>query len=250
MNLIERVQGKICRILDKRYLKTVLKVQVRGGVKRCGNDYGGFDVVPEIFDEYKNGRIPVVYSFGIGEDLSFSEAIHKNWNCEIFAFDPTPKSIEYVEKSEIYKSNRFHFYKWGISDKDEMGLFHLPKNEKYVSGSILNHSGLKKETIDVELKRVSTIMKLLGHKEIALLKMDIEGAEFSVVSDILESDIPFWELCIEIHNRFFQNGNALLEEMLHKLNHKGYYIASISENFQEITFIKKQFKEKIQASYL
>ncbi len=81
-------------------------------------------------------------------------------------------------------------------------------------------------------------MELLGHKEIDLLKMDIEGTEFSVIPHILKSGIPFQELCVEVHNRFFENGNQLLKDMVQKLNDKGFYIASISDSYEEITFIK------------
>lgn len=55
----------------------------------------------------------IVYSLGIGEDLSFSEKIIADTNCSIFAFDPTPKSIKYVKESEIYKNPRFKFYTCG-----------------------------------------------------------------------------------------------------------------------------------------
>lgn len=38
---------------------------------KCGSEYGGFSVA----DIFKNDESPIVYSFGIGEDLSFSEAV-------------------------------------------------------------------------------------------------------------------------------------------------------------------------------
>ncbi len=46
-------------------------------------------------------------------------------------------------------------------------------------------------------------MKKLGHKQIDLLKMDIEGSEFMALPDILNSKIIFDQLCIETHPRIF-----------------------------------------------
>lgn len=45
----------------------------------CGNSYSGFMVA---LDELNNES--VVYSFGIGEGLFFSEDIMDNVNCSIF----------------------------------------------------------------------------------------------------------------------------------------------------------------------
>ncbi len=56
---------------------------------RMGNSYGGFEVAAGKLD--KEGVI--VYSFGIGEDLSFSDDIIKRFDARVYAYDPTPKSI-------------------------------------------------------------------------------------------------------------------------------------------------------------
>ena len=76
--------------------RKMLKIQNRGiRTVRLGNKYGGFNVVDSMFLEL-NRKI-VVYSFGIGEDLSFSEGVLSTFPAEVWAFDPTPKSIKYVE---------------------------------------------------------------------------------------------------------------------------------------------------------
>lgn len=88
------------------------------------------------------------------------------------------------------------------------------KNENYVSGSILQHDGVKEETIEVEFKSLKSIMKQLGHRHIDILKMDIEGAEFQVIKNILSDGIQFYELCVEFHDRMFKNGIKMLSETL------------------------------------
>lgn len=209
-------------------------------------------------DVINSERSLIIYSFGIGEDLSFSQDLLKKWKCDIYAFDPTPKAIQYVRQSRLNQLDNFHFYEWGISDKDGTGQFHLPKEELYVpetlvgcsnveeiSGSVIPHNGVQYEAIDVELKTLKTIMNLLDHHQIDLLKMDIEGAEFSVIDEILDSGVFFRQLCLEIHNRFFRNGYALLGKMIKRLNKSGYYIASVAPDFLEVTFIYKDWRKGI-----
>ena len=218
---------KITRLMKRAYLTSILRVQCSGeNIIKCGNDYGGFLVATDILDKINKKRNLIVYSFGIGEDLSFSKDVLKRWNCDIYAFDPTPKAVQYVKQSNLVKSEGFHFYEWGISDQNGTGKFHLPKEEIYVpknlvgysdvqevSGSIIQHEGVEGEIIDVELKTLKTIMRCLNHETIDLLKMDIEGAEFAVIDEILNSGIVFKELCVEIHNRLIKKDDKKIKRV-------------------------------------
>lgn len=201
----------------------------------CGSDYGGFNISP--LPEMKN-----IYSFGIGTDISFDLAIIKKFNVEIFAFDPTPKSIDWIRnKGEI---KNFHFYSFGLSNFDGKAKFHLPKNPEYVSGSAFLYDGVKSEAVLVEMKKLSTIMSELKHKSVDILKMDIEGSEFDVIEDILREGVDFKQLCIEFHSRFFIDGTKKLKNIIKILNKNNYLICAVPKfiPFDEcITFIKKDY---------
>ena len=73
-----------------------IKKQINCDYEWYGNEYGGFNVNPNLIEN--NG---IVYSFGIGEDISFDEAIMRNHNCTVFGFDPTPKSIEWCSRQNL-----------------------------------------------------------------------------------------------------------------------------------------------------
>ena len=49
---------------------------------------------------------------------------------------------------------------------------------------------------------LSTILEKLGHNRIDILKMDIEGAEYEVIEDIISSTVPIQQVLIEFHHRF------------------------------------------------
>jgi FkbM family methyltransferase len=179
----------------------------------------------------------------VGEDISFDEALLKEFNCKIFAFDPTPKSIEWIKKHEIH--NNFLFFPYGLSTKTENQKFYLPKNKKYVSGSIFLHEAVSNDTITVQMKNLEDIAKEQHHTYIDILKMDIEGSEFSIIKDF-PLGISFGQICVEFHERFIKNGKTLLKQSIKELKKRGYFCFAISKTGQEYSFInKKEYEKKL-----
>ncbi len=180
----------------------------------------------------------IVYSFGVGEDISFDEELMKN-GCEIYAYDPTPKSKVFVEKRQLPSS--FHFNPFGLADYDGEAKFYLPENDEYVSCTTYNRWGYdenKKEPLVVEMKKLSTLMKENGHSRIDLLKIDIEGSEYAVIDDILKEKIDVAQICVEVHHRFSGIGVGKTKDMVRKLNANDYYIVAISDTREEYTFVR------------
>lgn len=198
-----------------------------------GNTYGGFYLNPELMDEKT-----VVYSFGIGEDLSFDNEVIKNHNCDVFGFDPTPKSINWVKKQNLH--GKFHFHEIGISNKSGIVDFYLPVNHEYVSGSVITQKNVDtRNKVPVCVKTIRDIMKELGHTHIDVLKMDIEGSEYDVIDDILNSGVPVTQMLIEFHDRFLADGKLRTISSIKKLETNGYKIFAVSDSFEEISFINK-----------
>lgn len=203
--------------------------------KWYGNSYGGFYVCP---DSITNKS--VVYSIGIGEDISFDLDLIKKHDCNVFGFDPTPKSIKWINNFPNCPSN-FFFFKYGIADRSGVIDFYLPKNTEYVSGSFVAQNNINKlNKIKVNMKSFQDITNALGHSKIDILKMDIEGAEYNVLDNILESSIPIGQILIEFHERFFENGKDKTIEAIKKLKENGFEIFGISDSFEEISFIQKK----------
>lgn len=216
-----------------RRLKIVFLYGVEGintlPMKFIGSNYGGFYIYTPVFPH--NGRI---YSCGIGEDISFDKEMIAKYNAKVFGFDPTPKSISWMDKQE--KSLNFIFFSYGISDKDGEESFNLPLNENYVSGSVVTHENQGKKII-VPMKKISTLMKELGHEKLHLLKMDIEGSEFKVIDNILEEKIEIDQICLEIHDRYFEDGKKRVRSLMRKIRKGGYTLAYISDD-NLLTFVR------------
>lgn len=197
-----------------------------------GSDYGGFYVHP---DDLQSDSI--VYSFGIGQDISFDQQIIAQHHCQVFGFDPTPKSINWVASQNIPAN--FNFYPYGLGVKTEEVKFHLPKNKEHVSGSVFDHRLVSEEDyVSVPLKSFSDILVDTGHQKIDILKMDIEGSEYIVIDSILDAGVPINQLLLETHERFFEDGTDKGRKFFKTLYDHDYRIFAISDTYQEISLIK------------
>lgn len=176
----------------------------------------------------------------MGEDISFDEDVIHEFECPVYAYDPTPKSKIFVERKK--PSALFKYCDCGIADYDGKMKFYLPENEEYVSCTTYNRWGYdesKKKPIEVDVKKLSTLMQENNHTHIDLLKMDIEGSEYAVIDNILKEKIDIKQICVEVHHRFEGIGIAKTKELVRKLNENGYYIVAISDTKEEYTFVRK-----------
>jgi FkbM family methyltransferase len=206
-----------------------IRPQMKENHKWFGSDSCGFFVCPDIMKQ--SG---IVYSFGV-EDISFDIEIIKHFDCKVYAFDPTPRAIKFIERQgEI---DKFNFHPIAIHHEDGYVNFFVPLNPDQISGHI-HDEGNDYKSIRVEGKKFSTIAKEFGHRAIDLIKMDIEGSEYDIIDDILESDVVIPQILMEVHTRFKGNGVAKTKNLIKKMNTAGYKIAAISPSGIELTFVK------------
>lgn len=178
----------------------------------------------------------VVYSFGVGEDVSFDlELIHR-YGLVVHAFDPTPHSIEWISTRSL--PDAFVFHPVGLAAYDGVARFHPPDNPTYKSYSLLD-ADPGARTVEAPVKRLSSIMRDLGHDRIDLLKMDIEGAEYDVLPDVLDAHVPVDQILVEFHHRFPSVGIDATRNALRLLKEHGYRIISVSPSGEEYAFRKQ-----------
>ncbi|WP_226927424.1 FkbM family methyltransferase [Frigoriflavimonas asaccharolytica] len=202
-----------------------------------GNEYGGFFVAHEFVN-----KDSIIYSFGVGEDITFDEGLISEFGCQVFAFDPTPKSIKWVNGRT--NPEEFKFAPFGIDKVTGKVNFLLPKNDAYVSGSAINQMNVdEQKTVEVNMKTLADIATELGHKKIEILKMDIEGSEYSILDSILNAPVNIHQICVEIHERFFEDGKKKTEDLILKLKKYGYELFAISKSYEELSFIKIDIKK-------
>ena len=177
----------------------------------------------------------VVYSFGVGRDISFDLQLIRQFGVHVHAFDPTPKSIEWLGRQSLPENFVFHHY--GIADHDGICVFLPPENPADVSHTIVNRK-TPGSPIEIPVRRLASIMKSLGHPKIDLLKMDVEGSEYGVIDDLLNADIAVGQLLVEFHHRWPEVGIGPTVEAIEKLNRAGYLIFSVAPGGEEYSFLR------------
>jgi FkbM family methyltransferase len=201
-------------------------------VKWYGNSYGGFFAVPP-----KNGRQAVVYSVGIGQDISFDRALNRAWGCRIHGFDPTPKSKRWFERQS--NAAFMDFYPVGLGTYTGTATFHLPESDKATSGSLkADVQASLTRPIEVQLSTLSDLMARFGHTRLDILKVDIEGAEYDVLPALLADGIDIDQILIEFHDRWVAGTPS---KAVHEaLTHHGYDLVAHSAHYEEFTYLKRR----------
>ena len=181
--LVDRLPKRV----QRKRLARALKPRSQIPTIRVGKEYGGW-VIPKDFVTPDS----VVYSAGVGEDVSFDLELIALTGCHVWAFDPTPRAIDFARKIDY---ERFHFLPVGISSRDEMRRFYAPADPTHVSHSIVSTAG-ERDCFDAECKTIATLKRELGHDKVDLLKLDIEGAEYEVLPSIDQAPSC---ICVELH---------------------------------------------------
>jgi FkbM family methyltransferase len=178
----------------------------------------------------------VVYSVGVGTDISFDRALIAATGASVQAFDPTPRSAGWIAKQSLPAG--FHFHPVGLYDRDGELSFFAPANPEHVSFSI---AGAGRETAAVTLKVqcLATLMRGLGHARVDLLKMDIEGSEYAVIDDIVKSGYPIRQLLVEFHHWMPGFSIRQTEDAVKALRGAGYRLFAISDAGHEFSFVHR-----------
>jgi hypothetical protein len=133
----------------------------------------------------------------------------------------------------------FHFHPEGIARHDGEEAFYLPPREDWVSHSIIPARQYANQTVRLPVLRLSTAMKRLGHSQIDILKMDIEGAEYAVIEDIVSSEIPINQLLVEFHHRLSSLGTKKTGQALALLDQYGMKICYVCPRKEIFTFVRE-----------
>ncbi|RVB80568.1 MULTISPECIES: FkbM family methyltransferase [unclassified Mesorhizobium] len=222
----------------KRIARSILwppmhEVDFRGQMIFLGNEYGGWPLLCDCVDKGS-----VIYSFGIGEDISFDRAVIERYGCRVFGFDPTPKSRAWLDMQNL--PNEFVFHPIGIAAKDGEAEFFPPPVEGHVSFSVTpQRKGSHGSSVKAPVLRLESIMSQIGLPEPTILKMDIEGFEYDVISDILAGPVRPLQLLIEFHHGMYDGfGAERTMGAVDALRAAGYRLFYTSRTGREYAFVR------------
>jgi FkbM family methyltransferase len=138
----------------------------------------------------------VIYSGGVGPDVSFEHGLVRKFGCKVILFDPSPPGLETMSKPEN-KIPQFKFHPVALAAKCGKLNF-APPLEPDGSSWFSNAAGSK--TLEVPCVDLSTLLQQNSHTYIDLLKIDIEGSEYDVLDDLLKRRLPIRQILVEFHH--------------------------------------------------
>jgi FkbM family methyltransferase len=227
--------GKVAKVVAKQILgkEPWVHRQKKVNLEFHGDKDYGWKIPTNVLDSSS-----LVVDVGLGENISFSVSVQKKYGFVVHGFDPTPRAIEYVTN---LKPPGFFFYEFGLGALTEKAQFFLPNNESHVSGSIVHEHHVGGRTVEVQLKSLRDLFLTAGINHIDLLKIDIEGAEYDVISsddfNLLACKIKI--LCLEFHHRWPLLGQDATRKAISTLNKLGFHCVWRSfETNEEFTFLR------------
>lgn len=158
------------------------------GYQRLGTRYGGWWV-----DTRLVGPQPLLIDCGLGEDISFPAAFLQRFpGAHVIGVDPNPRSLAYCHAHcppgmEIL-ANAF----WTTAGENL--TFYLPRSQERlpkgadgVSGSLdASHEYVEGgERIETQTVDLDALLARTGRKDCDILKLDIEGAEYSLLEALV-----------------------------------------------------------------
>ena len=217
--MINRIKNSI-RVRGLRFFNLILGYSktpelINIGIESFGNDYGCGYAPKGMINEKS-----VVIAVGAGEDNTCEVDMVKTYGCNVDIYDPTPRAIAHFDQlventkngvktlvnndtKQIYNISdaevgKLHFHSLGLWNEDTQISFFSPEIEDHVSHSIMQEN-MSDKSITVEVKCLGTIMKMLEVDEIDYLKIDIEGAEYEVLDEIVSKRYNVKSLYIEFY---------------------------------------------------
>lgn len=196
-----------------------------------GTEYGGWPLLDTL-----TPKSPLIYAFGVGEDISFDLAAIERYDARVIAFDPTPRCGAWIARQSL--PSNFSFQPIGLADTDGEAQFFAPEESEHVSFSSQPAKASDPAlAVTAPVKRLSTIIDELGTGVPDVLKMDIEGFEYGVLTDMIASGLRPGQLLVEFHHRMYDISNERTQTAVKALQDAGYRLFFVSSGGHEYGFV-------------
>jgi FkbM family methyltransferase len=200
--------------------------------ERVGHDDGAWTLCTGSLDEHS-----VVYSLGLGWDISFDLDLIGRYGCKVFGFEPDPKAVAWLKTQDLPAN--FSFFPFGISGESGRFTFsHRPQNYAALS---VDAPAEGCESFEAEVRTLGSVIAELGHEKIDVLKIDVEGAEFQLIDDLARYSNNIGQLLIEWHHRYIDDGVSKVRSSLQKLSNSGFEVTYVSPRGFEHSYINRNF---------
>lgn len=163
-----------------------------------------------------------------GYEGQWASDIFAKYCCNIIIFEPVKKFYDNI-KERFIKNNKISSYNVGLSNKD---------NNTTISLLDDSSSLFKKDSMSENIKTVnaSVFLKEKNIHDIDLMKINIEGSEYDLLENLIESGfiLKIKNIQVQFHD-FIPNARermTLIQEKLKKTHHLTYQYEFVWENWE------------------
>jgi FkbM family methyltransferase len=198
-------------------------------IERIGSEYGGFWIDPALI---ANGSTAICA--GIGNDITFDVELIRRFGCRIIGIDPTQRAREHIERKmrdDTIAPENYDFIPRALYGHEETLYCHSFRTI-WGSGGDKSQSVTPEELFDI-------------HKNVSLVKLDIEGCEFSVISELEFVPDSVKQFCIEFHHRLPEVPFELddVEGCVSIMKEHGFVLSVNLSEYEETLFIRNRDNE-------
>ena len=229
--MLARIKKRILRQLTRWKYAPAINVESTRDLIRLGSNYGGWTLQPS-----KDLHHSTILSCGLGEDASFDIEFASQFNARVIMVDPTPRALIHFREIQLrvgkpaahayVKGGQQPTTSYDLSRIDKGALilepsalwientklkFYAPRNPDHVSHSIINfQNNYTDETKHIEVAALTpeTLIDKYALATIPLMKLDIEGAEVSVIKHMIEKWIRPRQLLVEFDEMNFPSDRS------------------------------------------
>ncbi len=144
-----------------------------------------------VCDPDRLGPSPIVYSFGVGNEISFDREMASTFGAQVYMFDPTPSVSQMwtaFKAGQAEDTGRIFFHALGLGP---------------VSEEAGKQRALTLEGQVCPVKTLREMAELLGHTHVDIVKLDIEGGEFASLKQMIATSalpaLGVKQVLVEVH---------------------------------------------------
>jgi len=261
--------NRILMIAD--LIKKLLGIHPQQGVKplknliHVGSKFHGYHI-PKDFLKPES----ICYLIGAGDDISFDTELKVLYDAQIYIFDPTPEGIDHFKQLKIDTAaakpttidnlapftyrigteqlEAIHFVEIGVWDEKTTLKFYDPVKENYASHSVYLFTD-SDTYIEAPVDRLSNLMQQLGHTAIDMVKMEIEGAEYTVIDTIVKDKLDVKLILVEFDEVYNTKDKAFhfrIKKACKQLMDAGYVLIHSTDHLKR-SFLRKDIYEELKA---
>lgn len=219
-NLLYKTLGDICIKADNDvYL--YLKANSSMDLSYLDHNPTYTDIMSHI-DSLKEGDVFVDIGANIGY-FSFYAAKKVGTHGKVYAFEPSDREYERLIKG-IRKNKLTNIYPYNIALTDHIGTVEFDIEPFHTGLNAMSVSDNDKKSKETVIKPCDTLDHVMNYAEIALVKLDVEGAEYLVLkgAESLLTSHKIKKLIVEVTPGYLNKFGSSKEELFGMMKSTGY----------------------------